>query len=72
MQFTQPLPLALYIHYPWCVEKCPYCDFNSHSAKTDVDERAYLQAMVTQLERLLPGIWGRPVESIFLAAERRV
>ncbi len=65
MQFTQPLPLALYIHYPWCVEKCPYCDFNSHSAKTDVDERAYLQAMVTQLERLLPGIWGRPVESIF-------
>jgi len=65
MTFTKPLPLSLYVHYPWCVEKCPYCDFNSHTAKAGVDERAYLEAMVTQLERMLPDIWGRPIESIF-------
>lgn len=69
MRFTQPLPLSLYIHYPWCVQKCPYCDFNSHDLKPGVDlvsqEQAYLQALVKQLESILPMIWGRPIQSIF-------
>lgn len=69
MRFTHPLPLSLYIHYPWCVQKCPYCDFNSHDFKPGVDlvsqEQAYLQALVKQLESILPMIWGRPIQSIF-------
>ncbi|WP_051640839.1 radical SAM family heme chaperone HemW [Thiomicrorhabdus sp. Milos-T2] len=65
MNFTQPLPLSLYVHYPWCVQKCPYCDFNSHTLKTDIDEAAYINALITQLERVLPQIWGRPIKSIF-------
>ncbi|UQB42366.1 oxygen-independent coproporphyrinogen III oxidase-like protein [Thiomicrospira microaerophila] len=67
LQFSQPLPLSLYIHYPWCVQKCPYCDFNSHQAKADLaqQERAYLQALVKQCEQMLPWIWGRPIASIF-------
>ncbi|HYS57888.1 MAG TPA: hypothetical protein VEM34_07070, partial [Burkholderiales bacterium] len=43
-------PLALYVHIPWCVKKCPYCDFNSHQARGDVPERAYVEALVTDLE----------------------
>lgn len=65
MKFSQTLPLSLYVHYPWCVQKCPYCDFNSHTLKSEIDEMAYLQAMITQLEGLLPQIWGRPIKSIF-------
>lgn len=65
MNFTQPLPLSLYVHYPWCVQKCPYCDFNSHTLKAGVDEVAYINALITQLERILPQIWGRPIKSIF-------
>ncbi len=65
MKFTQPLPLSLYVHYPWCVQKCPYCDFNSHTLKTEVDEKAYIQALISQLEQQLPDIWGRPIKSIF-------
>ncbi len=65
VNFTQPLPLSLYVHYPWCVQKCPYCDFNSHTLKTDIDEAAYINALITQLERVLPQIWGRPIKSIF-------
>jgi len=65
VNFTQPLPLSLYVHYPWCVQKCPYCDFNSHTLKADIDEAVYLDALITQLERILPQIWGRPIKSIF-------
>ena len=65
MNFTQPLPLSLYVHYPWCVQKCPYCDFNSHTLKKEIDEAAYISAMILQLERLLPQVWGRPIVSIF-------
>lgn len=67
LSFTQPLPLALYIHYPWCVQKCPYCDFNSHQAKADLaqQEADYLAALIKQLESTLPMIWGRPIQSIF-------
>jgi oxygen-independent coproporphyrinogen-3 oxidase len=59
-------PLALYVHIPWCVKKCPYCDFNSHQARGDVPERAYVEALVTDLELALPDVWGRRVHSIFL------
>ncbi|WP_237261756.1 radical SAM family heme chaperone HemW [Thiomicrorhabdus immobilis] len=65
MNFTQPLPLSLYVHYPWCVQKCPYCDFNSHTLKKEIDEAAYINALITQLERILPQIWGRQIQSIF-------
>ena len=67
LHFQHPIPLSLYVHYPWCVQKCPYCDFNSHEAKTDLaaQERVYLEALVRQLENTLPMIWGRPIESVF-------
>ncbi len=61
-----PPPLALYVHWPWCVKKCPYCDFNSHEAKADIDEAAYLAALIADLEAALPQIWNRPVMSIFI------
>ena len=63
--FSQVLPLSLYIHYPWCVQKCPYCDFNSHTLKQNTVEDAYLDAVILQLEKTLPMIWGRPIQSIF-------
>ncbi len=65
MIFTQPIPLSLYVHYPWCVQKCPYCDFNSHTLKAESDETAYIDALIKQLEQTLPLIWGRPIHSIF-------
>ncbi len=61
-----PPPLALYVHWPWCVKKCPYCDFNSHEAKGEIDEAAYLAALIADLEAALPQIWNRPVMSIFI------
>lgn len=65
LNFRQSPPLALYIHIPWCVRKCPYCDFNSHEAKDSVPEAAYLAALISDLEHALPSIWGRPIVSIF-------
>ena len=65
VRLAQLPPLALYVHIPWCVRKCPYCDFNSHQAKGDVPERAYVEALVTDLELALPDIWGRRVTSVF-------
>ncbi len=61
-----PPPLSLYVHWPWCVRKCPYCDFNSHEARGEVDEAAYLAALVADLEAALPQVWNRPVSSIFI------
>ena len=61
-----PPPLALYVHWPWCVKKCPYCDFNSHESRTGVDEAAYLAALIADLEAALPQIWNRPVISVFI------
>jgi putative oxygen-independent coproporphyrinogen III oxidase len=58
-------PLALYIHIPWCVRKCPYCDFNSHGASQDLPVQRYVDALLADLEQDLPLIWGRPVSSIF-------
>jgi oxygen-independent coproporphyrinogen-3 oxidase len=61
-----PPPLALYVHWPWCVRKCPYCDFNSHESRGDEDEAAYLAALIADLESALPQIWNRPVSSVFI------
>ena len=58
-------PLSLYVHFPWCVKKCPYCDFNSHEAKGGIPEDAYVAALIADLEAALPQVWGRPVYSIF-------
>ncbi|MGB4466696.1 MAG: radical SAM family heme chaperone HemW [Azovibrio sp.] len=65
LEFTLSPPLSLYIHLPWCVQKCPYCDFNSHEARGEIPESAYLDALVADLESALPLIWGRPVVSLF-------
>jgi len=58
-------PLALYIHIPWCARKCPYCDFNSHEARGAAPEERYIAALIADLDRALPQIWGRRVYSIF-------
>ncbi len=57
--------LALYVHVPWCVHKCPYCDFNSHELRETLPENEYVEALVADLEQALPSVWGRPVHSIF-------
>ncbi len=62
-------PLSLYVHVPWCVKKCPYCDFNSHEARGNAQgeapEQDYVQALISDLELALPQIWGRRVYSVF-------
>ncbi len=62
----QPPPLSLYVHVPWCVRKCPYCDFNSHEQRGDLPEHAYVDALLQDLEEQLPRVWGRRLESIFI------
>jgi oxygen-independent coproporphyrinogen-3 oxidase len=59
-------PLSLYIHLPWCVAKCPYCDFNSHALDGELPEDRYIDALLADLEVDLPRVWGRPVVSVFL------
>lgn len=59
-------PLSLYIHFPWCVKKCPYCDFNSHEARAGFPEQEYLDALRLDLERALPAIWGRKIYTVFI------
>jgi oxygen-independent coproporphyrinogen-3 oxidase len=59
-------PLSLYVHLPWCLKKCPYCDFNSHQATGEVDETRYLDALVADLDAALPQVWGRRVVSVFI------
>jgi len=65
LEFRVSPPLALYVHVPWCVQKCPYCDFNSHEADGAIPEQAYVDALIADLQSALPLIWGRPVVSVF-------
>jgi oxygen-independent coproporphyrinogen-3 oxidase len=65
-RFTALPPLALYVHIPWCIRKCPYCDFNSHAAPETLPEDAYVDALIADLETSLPLVWGRKVGSIFI------
>ncbi|MFQ5642508.1 MAG: radical SAM family heme chaperone HemW [Thiogranum sp.] len=65
-QFTAPPPLSLYIHFPWCVHKCPYCDFNSHAIRGEAPEAAYVEALLRDLEQTLPAVWGRTVQTVFM------
>ena len=67
LQLAALPPLSLYVHLPWCLKKCPYCDFNSHEmARQDLPEQRYIDAVVADLEASLPLIWGRTVHSIFI------
>ena len=59
-------PLSLYVHLPWCIKKCPYCDFNSHEVAVEMPEQRYIDALIADLESSLPLIWGRTVHSIFI------
>jgi putative oxygen-independent coproporphyrinogen III oxidase len=59
-------PLALYVHIPWCVRKCPYCDFNSHERGGALPEAEYVAKLIADLEALLPSVWGRRIVSIFI------
>lgn len=59
-------PLSLYVHVPWCVRKCPYCDFNSHELRSELPEQDYLDALEADLEQALPQIWGRQIVSVFI------
>jgi putative oxygen-independent coproporphyrinogen III oxidase len=65
VKFRALPPLSLYIHIPWCVRKCPYCDFNSHEARGRMPEQEYVAALVRDLEMALPLIWGRKVYTVF-------
>jgi len=67
LQLSSLPPLSLYVHLPWCIRKCPYCDFNSHEMRAgDMPEQRYIDALVADLEAALPLVWGRSVQSVFL------
>ena len=59
-------PLSLYVHLPWCLKKCPYCDFNSHESKGELQDARYLDALNADLEAALPFVWGRRIHTIFI------
>src|SRR5659263_342225 len=67
LQLSALPPLSLYVHLPWCLKKCPYCDFNSHEMRVaELPEQRYLDALMADLEAALPLVWGRAVHSIFI------
>jgi putative oxygen-independent coproporphyrinogen III oxidase len=59
-------PLSVYVHIPWCVRKCPYCDFNSHERSGELPEREYVDKLMLDLEAMLPSVWGRRAISVFI------
>jgi oxygen-independent coproporphyrinogen-3 oxidase len=59
-------PLSLYIHFPWCLKKCPYCDFNSHEVREGIPEAAYVDALLRDLDTTLPEVQGRAVQTVFI------
>jgi len=61
-----PPPLSLYVHLPWCVRKCPYCDFNSHAVREGIPEDEYIDALLRDLAVELPRVWGRTVQTVFI------
>lgn len=65
LKFSALPPLSLYIHIPWCVRKCPYCDFNSHEARGAIPEADYVAALIADFEQVLPRVWGRRIVSVF-------
>ncbi len=66
-QFSEAVPLSLYIHLPWCIRKCPYCDFNSHEAAAGtLPEVQYVEALLADLEQSVPLVWGRRISTIFI------
>ncbi len=68
LRFTALPPLSLYIHIPWCVRKCPYCDFNSHEVKgsgSAIPEQNYVAALIADFEQTLPRVWGRRISTVF-------
>src|ERR1041384_6658020 len=71
VRLTALPPLALYVHIPWCVRKCPYCDFNSHERAGELPEQAYLERLLLDLESHLPSVWGRRLTSVFLGGGPR-
>jgi oxygen-independent coproporphyrinogen-3 oxidase len=66
VRFEALPPLALYVHIPWCVRKCPYCDFNSHERSGELPQKQYLEALFRDVEAALPQVWGRRVVSVFI------
>ena len=66
MKLAELPPLSLYVHIPWCLRKCPYCDFNSHEKRGDLPESEYVDALVADLESSLPRVWGRRLHTIFI------
>ena len=70
LQLGESPPLSLYVHLPWCLAKCPYCDFNSHALprpdQGGLPEARYIEALIADLEAALPQVWGRPVHSVFI------
>jgi coproporphyrinogen III oxidase-like Fe-S oxidoreductase len=67
LQLAALPPLALYVHLPWCLKKCPYCDFNSHEQRAgELPFARYADALIADLEAALPLVWGRKITSVFI------
>jgi putative oxygen-independent coproporphyrinogen III oxidase len=66
MQLAQLPPLSLYVHVPWCLKKCPYCDFNSHEQRGDLPEAQYVDALIADIEASFPRVYGRRIHTIFI------
>jgi len=62
----QDIPLSLYVHFPWCVKKCPYCDFNSHALRDKLPEHAYVDALIQDLHQQIPQLPDRMIQTVFM------